>query len=101
MDPQNLLDRFTPFFTDHSKTDLETYRYMVSFAKDCASNAGVTCLGGRRIDYIFVMPKEIQVDEAMVLKDKRLFGMDHKPVLVSIREETLEIRPSPCLHLTP
>lgn len=61
--------------------DSESYALLTKHFLDVAKDAGTTALLNRRLDYVFVKPKDVQVVKAQVLKEA-VGEMDHQPVVV-------------------
>lgn len=63
--------------------DSESYTLLTKQFLDAAKDAGTTALLNRRLDYVFVKPKDVQVVKAQVLKEA-VGEMDHQPVIIHV-----------------
>ncbi len=74
-------------FTDDKKNDSESYSLLLEDFRDVGRNSGSTSVFDRRIDYVFLASRELEVVEFKVLYGKLVGRMDHHPLLVRFRRE--------------
>jgi endonuclease/exonuclease/phosphatase family metal-dependent hydrolase len=73
-------------FTDDKKNDSEAYSLILEDFRDLGRNSGPTSAFDRRIDYIFLSPRDLEVVEFKVLYGKLVGKMDHHPLLARFRK---------------
>ncbi|UCD78943.1 MAG: endonuclease/exonuclease/phosphatase family protein [Desulfobacterales bacterium] len=79
------LDKRRDLFTDDEYLDVETYNYIVQHLSDATLNTGSTAEPDRRLDYIFVESKYVNVTHSGPWKGKRVANMDHDPVVADLQ----------------
>jgi len=78
------LDKRRDLFSDDAYRDVETYNFVADRLVDAAGGTGPTAEPDRRLDYVFVSPDLISVQQAGPLRDRRAADMDHDPVLADL-----------------
>jgi hypothetical protein len=72
-------------FSDDAYLDVETYNTIAQRLVDATVNTGSTAEPDRRLDYIFVDPKQVTVTNSGPWKGKRIADMDYDPVVADLQ----------------
>lgn len=72
-------------FTDDEYRDVETYNWLAGRLTDAGLFGGSTAEPDRRLDYVFVEGKRLEVLGAGPWKGRRAGRMDHDPVVADLR----------------
>lgn len=82
------LDKRRDLFSDNEYRDVETYNYICERYVDATVGSGSTAEPDRRLDYIFVAPQFLDVQQAGPWKEQRTGDMDHDPVIADLHVTT-------------
>lgn len=79
------VDQRGDLFSDNAHLDLETYNFVAENWVDVGQGTGPTAEPDRRLDYIFVRPKQFEILRVGPLLRRRVGDMDHDPLIADLR----------------